>query len=153
MYCWGWPLRPPQCGGPRCACCCTVRMLERQAIITFFCSFPHFDCEIRLSGNSLQNSSAFFVLCLLAAVFFEPSQEHRVGCGMLQVQAMVGCESLGPQFRCGFFIGAPRISEDKFLRTKHFPCLFFTYFLNRARRLFETWTRAMRAQSRMSFAN
>ena len=37
--------------------------------------------------------------------------------GMLQVQAMVGCESLGPQFRCGFLIGAPRTSEDTFLRT------------------------------------
>ena len=50
---------------------------------------------------------------------------------MLQVQAMVGCESLGPQFRCGFFIGAPRFSEDKFLRTNifiHFPCLFFAFF-------------------------
>ena len=65
---------------------------------------------------------------LFAAVFFEPSQEHRVGCGMLQVQAMVGCESLGPQFRCGFFIGAPRISEDKFLRTNIFH-VFSLHFL------------------------
>ena len=65
---------------------------------------------------------------LFAAVFFEPSQEHRVGSGMLQVQAMVGCESLGPQFRCGFFIGAPRISEDTFLRTNIFH-VFSLHFL------------------------
>ena len=65
---------------------------------------------------------------LFAAVFFEPSQEHRVGSGMLQVQAMVGCESLGPQFRCGFFIGAPRISEDTFLRTNIFHVFSLHFF-------------------------
>ena len=73
------------------------------------------------------------IFLLFAAVFFEPSQEHRVGSGMLQVQAMVGCESLGPQFRCGFFIGAPRISEDKFLRTKF---SMFSCFRNGVRQSF-----------------
>ena len=49
--------------------------------------------------------------------------------GMLQVQAMVGCvESLGPQFPCGFFIGAPKSLKIRFCEPNVSISSLYIYF-------------------------